>query len=66
MFHRDAIPAGYERQWLGRVAANKAKDHLQSAWSRRTVMPGGEELPRVCLPGGGDWPEPGLRRRDSG
>ena len=22
--HRDSIPAGYERQWLGRIAANKA------------------------------------------
>ena len=29
--HRDGIPQGYERQWLGRIAANKAKDHLQSA-----------------------------------
>ena len=35
--HRDAIPQGYERQWLGRIAANKAKDHLQSAWSRHSV-----------------------------
>ena len=29
--HRETIPPGYERQWLGRIAANKAKDHLQSA-----------------------------------
>ena len=48
--HRDTIPAGYERQWLGRVAANKAKDHLQSAWSRRTVLPGEEELPPGLSP----------------
>ena len=41
--HRDALPEGYERQWLGRIAANKAKDHLQSAWNRRTVLPGEEE-----------------------
>ena len=33
--HRDSLPAGYERQWLGRNAANKAKHHLQSAWNRR-------------------------------
>lgn len=26
--HRDAIPPGYERQWLCRVATNKAKDYL--------------------------------------
>ena len=48
--HRDSIPEGYERQWLGRIAANKAKDHLQSAWSRRTVLPGEEELARGLAP----------------
>lgn len=42
--HRESLPEGYERQWLCRVAANKAKDHLQSAWSRRTVLPGDEAL----------------------
>lgn len=54
--HRDAIPPGYERQWLGRIAANKAKDHLQSAWSRRTVLPGDEEMPPA-------WPRPPRRWR---
>ena len=48
--HREAIPEGYERQWLSRVAANKAKDHLQSAWNRRTVFPGDEELVRGLAP----------------
>ena len=48
--HRESIPAGYERQWLGRVAANKAKDHLQSAWSRRAVLPGDEEFPPGLSP----------------
>lgn len=48
--HREAMPAGYERQWLGRIAANKAKDHLQSAWKRRTVLPGDEELPPGLAP----------------
>ena len=48
--HRDSLPAGYERQWLSRVAANKAKDHLQSAWNRRTVLPGDEELARGLAP----------------
>lgn len=42
--HRDSAPAGYERQWLGRIASNKAKDYLQSAWNRRTVLPGDQEL----------------------
>ena len=48
--HRDSIPEGYERQWLSRVAVNKAKDHLQSAWNRRTVLPGDEELARGLAP----------------
>ena len=42
--HRESMPEGFERQWLSRIAANKAKDHLQSAWNRRTVLPGEEEL----------------------
>ena len=48
--HRETIPPGYERQWLGRIAANKAKDHLQSAWSRRAVLPGDEEMPPGLAP----------------
>ena len=51
--HRDAIPPGYERQWLCRVATNKAKDYLQSATPccrERTISR------RGCLP---------LRRRRS-
>ena len=43
--HRETMPVGYERQWLGRIAANKAKDHLQSAWKRHAVLPGDEALP---------------------
>ena len=43
--HRGAIPSGYERQWLARIAANKAKDYLQSAYQRHTLLPGDEALP---------------------
>ena len=43
--HRESIPIGYERQWLTRIAVNKAKDHLQSAYQRHTVLPGDEALP---------------------
>ena len=43
--HRTAIPPGYERQWLCRVAANKAKDYLQSAYQRHTLLPGEEHIP---------------------
>lgn len=42
--HRDTMPAGYERQWLGRIAANKAKDYLQSAYNRHTLLPGDEGM----------------------
>ena len=48
--HRDSMPIGYERQWLGRIAANKAKDYLQSAWSRRAVLPGDEAMPPGLSP----------------
>ena len=43
--HKEKLPLGYERQWLGRIAANKAKDHLQSAWKRHAVLPGDEAMP---------------------
>ena len=48
--HRDCVPAGYERQWLGRIAANKAKDYLQSAYQRHTVLPGDEGIPPGLSP----------------
>lgn len=48
--HRDAIPTGYEQQWLGRIASNKAKDYLQSAWNRRAVLPGDEAIPPGLAP----------------
>lgn len=48
--HRESMPKGYERQWLGRIAANKAKDYLQSAWNRRAVLPGDEEIPPGLAP----------------
>lgn len=45
--HKDSCPAGFERQWLSRIAANKAKDHLKSAYTRHTLLPGEEELPPI-------------------
>ena len=41
--HRSSMPPGYERQWLGRIAANKA-------WKRRTLLPGDEALPPGAAP----------------
>ena len=43
--HRTSIPEGYERQWMCRVAANKAKDYLQSAYQRHTLLPGEDGIP---------------------
>ena len=40
----DRCPPGYEKQWLARIASNKAKDHLRSAWVRRVNTPGDEVL----------------------
>lgn len=40
----DRCPAGYEKQWLARIASNKAKDHLRSGWVRRMSTPGDEVL----------------------
>ena len=48
--HRESMPEGYERQWLARIASNKAKDYLQSAWNRRAVLPGDEEMPPGLSP----------------
>ena len=46
----DRCPPGFEKQWLARIAANKAKDYLQSAWNRRTVLPGDEGIPPGLAP----------------
>ena len=40
----DRCPAGDEKQWLARIASNKAKDYLRSAWVRRVNTPGDEVL----------------------
>ena len=48
--HRASCPAGYEKQWLARIAANKAKDHLQSAYVRHTLLPGDEAMPPGLVP----------------
>lgn len=49
--HRGGIPEGYERQWLGRIAANKAKDHLKSAYVRRVQLAREDEEGQESGPG---------------
>lgn len=40
----DRCPPGFEKQWLARIASNKAKDYLRSGWARRMNTPGDEYL----------------------
>ncbi len=40
----DRCPPGFEKQWLARIASNKAKDYLRSAWARRVNTPGDDVL----------------------
>ena len=47
--HRDTMPEGYERQWLGRIAANKSKDYLKSAYCRKVQLSADGETPGLYL-----------------
>jgi RNA polymerase sigma-70 factor (ECF subfamily) len=48
----DRCPPGCEKQWLARIAANKAKDYLRSAYARRVCVPGDESLEQAAAPPG--------------
>lgn len=48
----DRCPPGFEKQWLARIASNKAKDHLRSAWVRRVETPGDDVLAAEGAPPG--------------
>ena len=48
----DRCPPGYEKQWLARIASNKAKDYLRSAWVRRVNTPGDDILALEGAPPG--------------
>lgn len=50
----ERCPPGYEKQWLARIAANKAKDHLRSAWVQRVNAPGDDVLALESAPPGSD------------
>lgn len=54
----DRCEPQYYKQWLVRVAANKCKDHLKSAWVRRVDTPGDDALPE---PRGAPAPTPRTR-----
>lgn len=50
----DRCPPGFEKQWLARIASNKAKDHLRSAWMRKVNTPGDDVLALEGAPPGFD------------
>ena len=47
-------PSGFEKQWLARIASNKAKDYLRSAWVRRVNTPGDDVLALEGAPPGSE------------
>ena len=49
--HMDSCPPEHYKPWLARIAANKARDHLKSAWARRVSAPGDEGFPQSPPPG---------------
>ncbi len=40
--HKESCPEDYTKQWLARIATNKAKDFLKSAYNRRVYLDAGE------------------------
>lgn len=43
--HMDDCPLEHYKPWLARIATNKARDHLKSAWNRRVYTPGDDAMP---------------------
>ena len=54
----DRCEPQYYKQWLVRVAANKCKDHLKSAWVRKVDAPGDDALPEPRGVPGSDADDP--------
>lgn len=54
----DRCEPQYYKQWLVRVAANKCKDHLKSAWVRKVDAPGDDALPEPRGAPGSDADDP--------
>ena len=56
--HMDSCPPEHYKPWLARIAANKARDHLKSAWARRVSAPGDDGMPQSPPPGAAAPPGP--------
>ena len=54
----DRCEPQYYKAWLVRVAANKCKDHLKSAWVRRVEAAGDDALPEPRGAPPGDTADP--------
>lgn len=50
--HIDRCPPEYYKAWLAKIAANKARDHLRSAWHRKVSAPGDESMDLLPTEGG--------------
>lgn len=55
--HRDDCPPGSYKPWLARIAANKAKDYLKSAYRRRVSASEDDALDALAHTGGDPPPE---------
>lgn len=60
----DRCPEGHEKQWLGRIAANKARDHLRSAWNRKVSLSDDGSTPGQDRPDKAPDPESLLADRE--
>lgn len=49
--HMDDCPPEHYKPWLARIATNKARDHLKSAWNRRVTAPGDDAMPEAPAAG---------------
>ena len=48
--HIDTVTEDNLKAWLARIATNKAKDYLQSAYQRHTLLPGEDNIPPGLSP----------------
>ena len=62
--HWDDCPPGSYKPWLARIAANKAKDYLKSAYRRRVMPDDGETGPMVNLADARGAPEDIVLQQD--
>lgn len=62
--HRDDCPPDSYKPWLARIAANKAKDHLKSAYRRRVQPDDGQTGPMAFMADARAGPEDIALTRD--